>query len=715
MDPIVLTVLLIIADSRDEADIRQKLGEARKARFEVHVAPTFAEAFTQILEKSFDIFLADLAVSDCDGMQGLQNLIAAAKEAPVVAISSVHDEAQALEAVRAGADDYTVKSRMNTAAFERVLLYAIERHAARRRTTLQFAVSRVLAESQNVAEASDGILRVLCESLKYDLGEIWQIDPVANRLVHARSWSNSSRKLLQFRAQSQTVLLRCGEDLPGRVWQSRAPEWIEDVTTVSGSFIRGAAAISAGLRGAFAIPLGLLQEIFGVMTFFSTEKKSLDEELAKFLSSIANQMGQFMARKFAEEEHQRIGKELALILDSTSEGIYGVNLAGSITFINQSAARMFGCSREAVVGQDAHTLFHRTRTDGTPYPRSECPLARMLQSGKSHHTDLEHFWKMDGSHFAVSYSVVAVLEDARVSGAVVSFNDISEKRQMEIELRHAQKLEAVGGLAAGIAHEINTPIQFIGDNTRFVQDSFRETTQMIVKYEEISQQARQGQLPCAALQELDSICRKIEWDFLRNEIPKALDQMLDGVNRVATIVRAMKEFSHVDRSTEKAPADLNKAIESTLIVARNEVKYVADVDTELGALPPVTCHLGDLNQVFLNLFVNAAHAISDVVKSTGEKGRISVRTWQEGDNVMVAVADTGTGIPERVRGKVFEPFFTTKEVGKGTGQGLALARAIVVEKHGGTLSFETEMGKGTTFFVRLPTNGVPAPREVVPT
>ncbi|MGA7915590.1 MAG: ATP-binding protein [Candidatus Acidiferrales bacterium] len=714
MDPLALTVLLIVADAADEADIRQKLAGARKARFDVHAVMTFADAIRLSAHKSFDIFLADLAVSDSDGMRGLQRLLAVAKHVPVVTVSSVHDEAQALEAVRAGADDYTVKNRMNASAFERVLLYAVERHAARRHTTLQFSVSHALAESKTVAEASDGILRVLCESLKFDLGEIWQINSAANRLVHARSWSASSRKFLQFQALSHTVQFRCGEGLPGRVWDTRAPEWIEDVAQ-SRSFSRMAAATSAGIHGALAVPLGLFQGIFGVMVLFSHETKAVDEDLAKFLMSIANQMGQFMARKFAKEERAKIGKELVLILDSTSEGIFGVNLAGAVTFINRSAARMLGCNREDVIGKDAHAWFHHTRPDGAPYPVSECPISHTLKSGASFSTDLEYFWKTDGSQFAVSYSAIPVLENGRGSGAVVSFADISEKRQMEVELRHAQKLEAVGGLAAGIAHEINTPIQFIGDNTRFLQNSFSESMQMIVKYEEICEQAARGALQSGMLQELETIRQEIEWDFLRTEVPKAFDQMLDGVNRVATIVRAMKDFSHVDRSSEKAPADLNKAIESTLIVARNEVKYVADVDTDFGALPPVHCHLGDLNQVFLNLFVNAAHAIGDVVKDTGAKGRITVRTWLDGDSVVVSVADSGTGIPERVRGKVFDPFFTTKEVGKGTGQGLALARAIVVDKHGGTLSFETKMGEGTTFFVRLPANGVPANREVVVT
>jgi len=711
MDSRALNVLLVIADAQDEADIRQKLGEARTTVFAVHTVASLAQAFQRIAEKPIDIFLTDLTVPDSDGIQGLQRLIAAAHYAPVIIITTVYDESQALEVVRAGADDYVVKSRMNAAAFERVLSYAVERHGVRRQTDLQLAVSRVLAESQNLSEACDGILRVLCGALKFDLGEIWRIDNSTNLMFHARSWCVPSRRNLQFQALSHISHFRCGEGLPGRVWQTRVPQWIEDVTE-SDFFTRIPAAMSAGIHGAFAVPLSLFQGIFGVMMFFSVERKRIDEHLNNFLMSIGNQMGQFMARKVAEEERERIGKELVLILDSTSEGIYGVNRKGSITFINQSAARTFGFSREEAVGKNSHALFHQTRADGTPYPESDCPLSNLLHTGKSHSTDLDYFCKMDGSHVAVSYSATPMFEDAQVSGAVVSFTDISEKRQMEVELRHAQKLEAVGGLAAGIAHEINTPIQFIGDNTRFLQDSFRDGLEMITKYHEIHQQAQNGPVHPDLLRDLDAICLKIEWDFLVTEIPKALDQMLDGVNRVATIVRAMKEFSHVDRSAEKTPADLNKAIESTLIVSRSETKYVADVETDLGLLPPVSCYLGDLNQVFLNLFVNAAHAIGDVMKVTGQKGRMIIKSWQDGDCVVVTVRDTGTGIPEGVRGKIFDPFFTTKEVGKGSGQGLALARAIVVEKHGGTLTFETEMGQGTTFFVRLPTHAVPAPGEV---
>jgi len=310
----------------------------------------------------------------------------------------------------------------------------------------------------------------------------------------------------------------------------------------------------------------------------------------------------------------------------------------------------------------------------------------------------------------VEYASRQIRRNGRVVGVVVSFVDVTNRNHQEMELRHSQKLEAVGRLAAGIAHEINTPIQFVSDNTRFLQTSFQDELKLVRSYEELFAAASCGTVPPELLAQTAAVRELTDWEYLETEIPKAMEQMLEGLGRVSTIVRGMKEFSHVNRANEKAPSDLNRALESTLIVARNELKYVADISTDFDALPPVVCHLGDLNQVFLNLLVNAAHAIEDVVQPAGGKGRIIVRTRRDGDWVEISISDTGTGIPEEAREKIFEPFFTTKEVGKGTGQGLAMARAIVVEKHGGTLTFETEVGKGTTFFIRLPLAAT-APRE----
>lgn len=295
-----------------------------------------------------------------------------------------------------------------------------------------------------------------------------------------------------------------------------------------------------------------------------------------------------------------------------------------------------------------------------------------------------------------------------VVGVVGAYYDITplreaeaQKRALEDQLRQSQKLQAVGQLAAGIAHEINTPSQFVGDSVQFLADSQDGLRQLITAYRETLANLSADALSATAAARIADLEAAIDIDFLLDNAPSALGDALDGVARISRIVRAMKEFAHPDQA-EKSPADLNHALETTLTIARNEYKYVADVETEFGELPPVSCHLGDLNQVFLNLLVNAAHAIGDVVGSSGTKGIIRVRTLLDGDWARIEIADTGGGIPEPIRERIFEPFFTTKPVGKGSGQGLAIAHAIVVGKHNGELSFETAVGQGTTFIIRLP-------------
>jgi len=279
----------------------------------------------------------------------------------------------------------------------------------------------------------------------------------------------------------------------------------------------------------------------------------------------------------------------------------------------------------------------------------------------------------------------------------------TERQMMEIQLRQAQKLESIGRLAAGVAHEINTPTQYIGDNIMFIRDSLGELMSPLRLFGQLVQAARDNKLDPELLDSAEAAIKTADLDYLMEEMPKAVEQSLQGVDRVTKIVRAMKEFSHPG-AAEKTKVDLNHCIDSTLTVARNEWKYVANLVTDFDPnLPPVTCLPGEFNQVILNLIINAAHAIGDTLNpQTSEKGTITVRTRQDGDWVEVRIGDTGSGIPEAARAKIFEPFFTTKSVGKGTGQGLAIARSVIVDKHGGTIRFETELGKGTTFLIRIP-------------
>ena len=294
--------------------------------------------------------------------------------------------------------------------------------------------------------------------------------------------------------------------------------------------------------------------------------------------------------------------------------------------------------------------------------------------------------------------------NGRSAGLIGALLDVTDRKQMEADLGHARKLEAVGQLAAGIAHEINTPAQYVGDGICFLKESFENAQHLVVKYHRAMEALeRHGQYP-ELVNEIREFENEIDLEYMLANAPASFDRCIDGVSRISTIVRAMKEFSHPDQR-EKSPADLNQALQSTLIIARNEYKFVAELETEYGDLPHVLCHLGDLNQVFLNLIVNAAHAIGDIVGKSGEKGKIRVRTLQENDTVRIDLTDSGAGIPESIRERVFEPFFTTKEVGKGSGQGLAIARSVVVDKHGGTLTFSSEVGHGTTFTIRLPIDG----------
>jgi signal transduction histidine kinase len=276
--------------------------------------------------------------------------------------------------------------------------------------------------------------------------------------------------------------------------------------------------------------------------------------------------------------------------------------------------------------------------------------------------------------------------------------EMARRAQMEIELRQAQKLESVGQLASGIAHEINTPIQYVGDSIHFLRDAFADFTRVLDAYRAGLAGAEANGVVLLPFEAAREVEEELDLPAMKSEVAQAFELTLDGTKQVAHIVSAMKSFAHT--SVDKAPTDLNAAIENTLIVARNEYKYVAELELELGELPEVTCNAGGIRQVVLNLLVNAAHAISDVVDKSGERGLIRIRTEVQGSDVVVSITDSGGGIPEAVAPRIFDPFFTTKPLGKGSGQGLAISRSII-EQHAGKLWFETT-AKGTTFFIRLP-------------
>jgi signal transduction histidine kinase len=279
--------------------------------------------------------------------------------------------------------------------------------------------------------------------------------------------------------------------------------------------------------------------------------------------------------------------------------------------------------------------------------------------------------------------------------------DTQAIQHLELELRQAEKLRAVGQLASGVAHEINTPMQFVGDNIHFLRGACGDLLQLGIHLMVLCDQLEAGEDPRQIVAGARTLVEEMDINSLLEELPKAFGRTSEGVARVVEIVTAMKDLGRSDQRS-KVLADLNRGISSTLVVARNEIKHVADLEVDLGEIPLIPCHAGELNQVFLNLVVNAAHAVGSRFASDGGRGLIRVQTRVDAEHALIVISDNGCGIPEDKQRHIFEPFFTTKPVGQGTGQGLAIARSIVVDKHGGSMWFESKAGEGTSFFVKIP-------------
>jgi PAS domain S-box-containing protein len=405
-----------------------------------------------------------------------------------------------------------------------------------------------------------------------------------------------------------------------------------------------------------------------------------------------------LALKSAFDELASIRNQLDAVLECAPGFIVAVNRDFDVEFLNRAVAVP---ERHSAIGQNVLDLV-------APEGRSEFERSLRFVLDTGNQVDVEVRQANAGSNEGWLAAHIGVMRRAQeVVGAVVVAQDVTQLRRTRAEVIDAQRMAAVGTLASGIAHEINTPIQFVNDSTHFLRDAARDLFAVIDALQAVKDVAARESASAsltAALARAAEAAEQADLPYLVENVPLALETCLDGLNRVTTIVRAMKEFAHPPQK-DMAAVDLNQAIQSTLTIARNEYKYVADIETDFGELPPISCHVNEINQVVLNLLVNAAHAVADVVKNGTSRGVIRVATRREADEVVIVVSDTGAGIPEAVRARVFEPFFTTKEVGRGTGQGLALAWSVVKEKHGGDIRFETEVGVGTTFTVRLPIAG----------
>ena len=403
-----------------------------------------------------------------------------------------------------------------------------------------------------------------------------------------------------------------------------------------------------------------------------------------------------------------IQKEFEQVISSLPTIIIGLSRDNNIVLWNAEAEDVLGTGAEAVVGlhisQCGIDWDWDKILDGIIHSRYHSIPTRVDDIG---------FLRPDGEKRYLGLTVNPLnCDENNILGLTIIGADITDRKKMESQLQQSHKMEAIGQLAAGIAHEINTPVQFVGDNTRFFQDSFTDLIQIIKQQQEALAAARSNSLTDELAEKTDQLIEENDLEYLEEEIPLAIEQSLKGVERIAKIVQAMKIFAHPGM-VAKEPVDINQEIEKTITITRNEWKYVADLKTDFDeSLPMVPCFRAEFNQVILNMIVNAAHAIAEKNQDNqSEKGTIQVRTIHEGDQAKICISDTGAGIPEDIRHKIFDLFFTTKEPGKGTGQGLAISHSVIVEKHNGSLTLETKEGEGTTFIISLPLKAEPVKNE----
>ncbi|VAX25879.1 hypothetical protein MNBD_NITROSPINAE02-425 [hydrothermal vent metagenome] len=403
--------------------------------------------------------------------------------------------------------------------------------------------------------------------------------------------------------------------------------------------------------------------------------------------------------KLAERALIKANRENEQLLTALPSIMISLNRDRCILKWNSMAEKAFGLK----CGKVVNTLFY---DHNIKWEWDKIKSAMDKCEGKSKAVELDNirYTRADGKEGFIDLTINPVRNESnKVEGFLLLGVDITEKRILESHLTQAQKLESIGSLAAGIAHEINTPTQFVGDNIHFLEEAFRDIQSVMEKYSGLVEECESQGEKSKLLGEIREINERIDIEFLTEEIPKAIESSLKGVERVTTIVRAMKDFSHPG-SKERVLVDINNSIQSTITVARNEWKYVANMETQFDpSLKMVPCYPDAFNQVILNLITNAAHAIGDVIRGeSGKKGEIGVITKKENDWAVITITDNGGGVPNSIKDKLFDHFFTTKEVGKGTGQGLAISRAIIVEKHGGAISFDSKEGEGTTFTVKIP-------------
>ncbi|MDP2325897.1 MAG: PAS domain S-box protein, partial [Gammaproteobacteria bacterium] len=534
--------------------------------------------------------------------------------------------------------------------------------------------------STDLGDVGARILQSLSGALLSDGGIFWQPDDSGHLQGTATRFAPT---LSDFAADTSLPALDAERDPAGQAFAGGAVVSAANLDERPGTPWTEHAR-KAGVRSITCIPLCSGARTFGVIELLARCASPWSPPELEELGILGHHLALHI-------ERGQSGQMFRDLVQLAPDAMMAVGADGRIQLANQKTEELFGFKVSELIGQSIELLIPPGSRAGHAHLRDayhRTPSRRDMGQGRSLRAV-----RKDGSDFPVEISL-SPLRAAGEQIVVCSIRDLSERLALHEQLSRARRLEAIGQLAAGVAHEINTPSQFVGDNLQFISEAMDDILAGLAKLAGLA--AGNTLIPAT---EVSSVLTGMDHIYLHQEIPKALEQAREGSQRISTIVKSMKDFSHP--GAQRSKADLNRAIESTIVVATNEWKYVAELVTDFDAsLPMVSVLLGEFNQVVLNLLVNAAHAIAEV--NGGGKGVITVTTRYHDDRAEVRITDTGAGIPEEIRSRVFDSFFTTKGVGKGTGQGLALAWDVIVNKHGGTISIESSVGTGTSFLISLP-------------
>ncbi len=664
------------------------------------------------------VAILDVNMPEMDGIEVCRRVRAAGQKLPtyVILLTANNSKADVVTGLQGGADDYVIKPFDREELLARlqvgVRLVELQRELAAQLNELEANSLRlqrhgqlahlgadlgaVLTSSEGLPQTLQRCAELIAQHLKTECTRLWLVNDKSGTL-ELLAGAGAAAEL-----DAETNGVALNQHQIGRLALARQPRLSNQL---SGEPYFGAQAWiqRAGLVAFAGFPLIVEERVLGVLAVFARQPLAEDTQAA--LATLSNTLAQGIQRKHAEEARRASEEKYRSLITNIPDVTWTCDSQGRCVFISPNVEKVLGYNAEEIYQNPLHRF-------ESLHPEDEAGVRAAFDALFSQHATFDTTYRVKsktGAWLWLHERAVATYEQDGVLYADGVFSNITTQRaveaalqQSEEHLRRAQKLESIGQLAAGIAHEINTPMQYIGDNARFLQDSFSELSAVIEKDRQLLLACRAAGVHEELVAEVEATLASADLDYLLLEIPKSLQQSQEGVEHVTKIVQSMKDFAHP--GTKKKPADLNKAIESTLTVARNEWKYVADVVTNFDlTLPPVPCVLSELNQVVLNLIINAAHTIADVVGDGSQrKGTIIIGTRHDEQCAEIRITDSGAGIPEKVRARIFDPFFTTKEVGRGTGQGLAISHEVIVKKHKGTLEFETEVGRGTTFIIRLP-------------